>query len=280
VECGALDEADRLVDELGLDDGPLPGLGAATTLLRGRMALHSARRRHERACAEADELLARLERRNHRAPGPLGEAAMVFLAAGDAERARRSGEDELRRAERWGAPSALGVAELQLAVATGDEARLERAVTALAATPCRLELAKALLALGAARRRANRRAEAREPLRRALDLAARCGAEGLAAAARTELTACGARPRRPLLSGRDSLTASERRVAELVAEGLSNPEVARVLVVSRSTVESHLRATYRKLDLSSREELAEALDESSPRLKDASRTGGGGGLAP
>ena len=128
------------------------------------------------------------------------------------------------------------------------------------------------------RRRANRRSEAREPLRRALDLAARCGAEPVAAEARTELAACGARPRRALFTGRESLTASERRVAELVAQGLSNPEVARALVVSRSTVESHLKATYRKLDVSSREELTEALGESSPRVGDASGPATGGGL--
>ena len=180
---------------------------------------------------------------------------MAYLAAGESERARGAAEEELERARRWGTPSALGIAELQLGLATGDEARLEHAAVTLATTPCRLELAKALLALGVARRRANRRSEAREPLRRALDLAARCGAEPVAADARTELAACGARPRRALLTGRDSLTASERRVAELVAQGLSNPEVARALVVSRSTVESHLKATYRKLDVGSREEL-------------------------
>ena len=278
VDCGELDAADRLLVELNLDAGPLPRVGAATTLLRGRMALHSAGRRHAEACADADELLARLERRRHRAPGPLGEAAMVYLAAGEAERARRAAEEELGRARHWGAPSALAIAELQLGLAAGDEARLERAATALAATPCRLELARALLALGAARRRANRRSEARQPLRRALDLAARCGAGPLAGDARAELAACGARPRRALLTGRDSLTASEQRVAELVAQGLSNPEVARALVVSRSTVESHLKATYRKLDVSSREELTEALGKSSPRLGDASRPATGGGL--
>ena len=280
VDCGALDAADRLLGELGLDAGPLPGLGGAATLLRGRMALHSARRRHAQACADADDVLDRLERRRHHTPGPLGEAAMTYLAAGEAERARRAAEEELERARRWGTQSALGTAELQLGMAVGDEARLERAVATLGATPCRLELAKALVGLGAARRRANRRAEAREPLRRALDLAARCGAKLLAEEARTELAACGARPRRALLTGRDSLTASEQRVAELVAQGLSNPEVARALVVSRSTVESHLKATYRKLAVTSRQDLAAALGESSPRLGDANGPASGGRSAP
>ena len=139
VDCGELDAADRSLGELGLDTGPLPGLGAATTLLRGRMALHSARRRHAEACADADDVLERLERRRHRAPGPLGEAAMAYLAAGEAERARGAAEEELERARRWGTPSALGIAELQLGLATGDEARLERAAVTLAddAVPAR-----------------------------------------------------------------------------------------------------------------------------------------------
>ena len=59
VDCGAPDAADRLLHELRLDAGPLPGVGAASTLLRGRMALHTARRRHAEACADADELLER-----------------------------------------------------------------------------------------------------------------------------------------------------------------------------------------------------------------------------
>jgi len=244
--------------------GTLPGLGAATTLLRGRMALHSSRRRHSDALADAAELLDRLERRGHRAPGPLGEVAMVSLAAGERDRARAQAEEELERARRWGTDSALGVAQLQLGQAVEGPAGqqlLERAVLALDRTPCTLELARALLALGAARRRANARAAAREPLRRALDLAARCAAAPLAATARAELAACGARPRRALLSGPASLTPSERRVADLVAHGLSNPEVARTLVVSRATVESHLRAVYRKLDVGSRAELADVLEE-------------------
>ena len=89
VDCGDLDAADRLVAELGLDTGPLPGLGAATTLLRGRMALHSARRRHAEACADADDAARAARAAPPRAPGPLGEAAMTYLAAGEAERARR-----------------------------------------------------------------------------------------------------------------------------------------------------------------------------------------------
>ena len=123
------------------------------------------------------------------------------------------------------------------------------------------QFARTLAPLGAALRRQNRRVEARDPLRRALDLAARCHASALAAEAQDELRACGARPRRLVLRGVESLTPTERRVAGLVADGLSNPEVAQTMFVTRATVETHLGAIYRKLDISSRSQLPGALGE-------------------
>ena len=82
--------------------------------------------------------------------------------------------------------------------------------------------------------------------------------------AEEELRATGARPRRLVLSGLDSLTASERRVARLAAEGRTNREIAQSLFVSARTVEGHLTAVYRKLDISSRDELPAALAAGSP----------------
>src|SRR3954462_4726438 len=102
--------------------------------------------------------------------------------------------------------------------------RLEEAVAALEHSPARVEYAHALVDLGAGLRRSNRRAVARDPLRRALDVADACGAEPLAERARHELHAPGGRPRRARSSGVDSLTPSERRIAEMAADGLSNPE--------------------------------------------------------
>ena len=55
------------------------------------------------------------------------------------------------------------------------------------------------------------------------------------------------------------MTVSERRVAELAAEGRSNPEIAQTLFVTRKTVETHLGSVYRKLDIAGRGELARAL---------------------
>ena len=110
-------------------------------------------------------------------------------------------------------------------------------------------------------RRRNRRTEAREILREALDSAHRAGGKRLANHAETELRATGARPRRVVLTGLDSLTASERRIAELASEGLTNREIAQTLFVTARTVEGHLTSVFRKLRLASRDELPAALAE-------------------
>ena len=123
----------------------------------------------------------------------------------------------------------------------------------------RLERAKALAALGSAFRRARQPKDARDPLARALELADACGAYGLAAHARAELHAAGARPRTTALQGVEALTPSERRVAALAAEGQTNRDIAQALFVTPKTVEVHLSSAYRKLAIRSRHELAAAL---------------------
>ena len=134
----------------------------------------------------------------------------------------------------------LGVVEQSLE-------RLGEAVAAAERSPARLELAKALAAQGAALRAARRPADAREPLRRALDLASSLGADGLAGQVRQELYAAGARPRTTALRGVEALTASEQRVAERAAAGQTNRAIAEALFVTPKTVELHLRNAYRKL---------------------------------
>ena len=231
-----------------------------------------------RRCADADDLLARLERRGHTAPGPLGEAA-PSLPRG---RRARAGAGARRRGARAGA--ALGHAERDRIAArrllgdvTGGEAgrrELEQAVV-----DARGDAVPARARQGAAG--ARRRATAGQPAcRRARAAAAGARPRGAlrrrAARRGGRVSSCAraARGRAALLlTGPDSLTASERRVAELAARGLSNPDVARTLVVSRSTVESHLRAVYRKLDVSARSELSAALAKTSPSLPDAKPVG-------
>src|SRR4029079_14956217 len=100
---------------------------------------------------------------------------------------------------------------------------------------------------------------ARELLRQGLDLAVRSGAKPLVERAEQELPATGARPPLLLLSGSESLPASERRVAGFAAEGLSNKDIAQALFVTTKTVEVHLSNVYRKLGIDSRGELPQAL---------------------
>jgi DNA-binding CsgD family transcriptional regulator len=180
---------------------------------------------------------------------------------------RALAEEEVAAARACGLPRPLGIALRTAAMvgAADDEVETLRAsVELLAGTRARLEHARSLLALGGALRRRGHRTQAREPLADALELAHRCGAEGTAARAIEELRAAGARPRRPARTGLEALTASEARVARLVAEGRSNAEAAQELFVSLKTVETHLTRIYAKLGLSgpgARRRLASALDD-------------------
>ncbi|MFL5885651.1 MAG: LuxR C-terminal-related transcriptional regulator, partial [Thermoleophilaceae bacterium] len=163
---------------------------------------------------------------------------------------------------------AVGMALRAAGLVEGGERRIEllaEAADVLADAPARLERARALTDLGAALRQANRRIAAREPLRLALDLADACGARPLAERARQELRAAGGRPRRPRTSGVEALTASERRIAAMAARGMSNPEIAQALFVTKKTVEAHLGGAYRKLGIRSRTQLAGALEEGGAR---------------
>jgi DNA-binding NarL/FixJ family response regulator len=146
-----------------------------------------------------------------------------------------------------------------VAGARRGEGLLREAIEVLGGPDTRLEQARALADLGALVRRSNRRLEARHMLRQAVDAAHRVGAEPLASRAETELRATGAKPRRSLLTGLEALTASERRIAELAAEGLTNGQIAQTLFVTARTVEGHLTSVFLKLDVKARTELPPAL---------------------
>ncbi len=188
--------------------------------------------------------------------------ALALQQLDEPDQARRLAAEEVELARAWGASRALGAAMRAAGLIQGGKrglALLEEAVQVLAASPAKLEHAKARAELGAALRRTNRRSQAREQLRQALELATVCGAAALAARTESELLATGARPRRIALSGVQSLTPSERRVAEMAANGPTNREIAQALFVTQRTVEVHLTSIYRKLGISSRSQLASAL---------------------
>jgi DNA-binding CsgD family transcriptional regulator len=189
-------------------------------------------------------------------------AALAAARLGDGDEARRLADEEVVAARAQGVPRTLGVALTARGTIERSRAALpwlEEAVAVLEPTPARLDLARALVQHGTALRVAGRRVDARERLRRGLDLADRSGATALATRARGELVAAGGRPRRSRRAGADALTPSERRVADLVASGMSNREAAEALFVSKKAIEFHLGNVYRKLGLRSRDALGAAL---------------------
>lgn len=189
--------------------------------------------------------------------------SLALFAAGDVAAAAETAREDLGIAERWGCARAHGRSLRTLGQITSSAVLLRQSVEILEGSPARLELAYSLAALGAFRRRAGQRRDARDPLHRALDLAEVCGAAPLVQQVRTELRTAGFRPRRDRLTGVDALTPSERRVAELAADGASNRDVAQHLFITTKTVEVHLTSAYRKLGVNRRVELAKALSSGS-----------------
>ena len=188
--------------------------------------------------------------------------AMAHHAAGNRAEAARVAKDELAAARAWGMPRRTGIALRTLGLIEGGEAGLDllhESVEVLAESPARLEHQRSLAEYGAALRRANRRAEARTPLRQALDGALAAGALAVARRAHEELEATGEKLRPLAPEGVNALTPSERRVAEQAARGQTNREVAQELFLSVKTVETHLSSVYRKLGVASRRDLAAAL---------------------
>jgi DNA-binding CsgD family transcriptional regulator len=267
VEAGELGEAQALLDLLPQEGWPA---GVGTVLIpaaRGRLRLAQGRAADAladfRACqamfsAGVWGMPIRETGYVHARSG----AALALLRLGERQEACELADAELADVRVFGAPRALGIALRAGGLARGGQeglALLRESVAALESSPALLERARSLAELGAALRRLGERAEARAPLARALELAARCGARPLAARAREELKAAGARPRRPWLTGVDALSPSELRVARLAAEGRSNREIAGELYVTLKAVEGHLARAYAKLGIQGRGQLPRAL---------------------
>ncbi|MFL5940457.1 MAG: AAA family ATPase [Gaiellaceae bacterium] len=261
---GELDEAEEALAQLGLpeevaDSGHLIFfLGARGWVRYGRRDFAGAAADWERLgrCMEAFQMWnpAVVAWRSH--------LALALLGLDRRDEALELAQQEVEAARTWGAPRTIGVALRVQGLAEGGAEGIEslrESLEVLKGSSAQLERARTLIELGAALRRANARAEARELLREGLDFAVRCGSSPLVEQAEAELAATGARPRRLLLSGVESLTASEKRVAKFAAEGLSNKDIAQALFVTTKTVEVHLSNVYRKLGIGSRTELPQAL---------------------
>lgn len=265
VERGRLPDARTALERSGMT-GPLPDFGTVDYLLLARGLLAAAEGDLDTAVAEYEEVGRRSMRAFRENPGAWAwrsRLAEVHLRRGDRDAALPLLDAELDLARRVGTPRPLGVALRARAAAAEPAdavALLDEAVAVLRDGDARVELARALIALGAARHAGGDADGARPPLTEGMDLAHRCGATVLVDEAMDALRATGARPRRPRVRGADALTPQERRITRLAADGASNPEIAANLFLTRRTVEMHLSNAYRKLGIESRAALAAALD--------------------
>jgi DNA-binding CsgD family transcriptional regulator len=264
IQRGELELAETALSILG--DAELRGTIHIPFLLEIRAELRLAQVRPQEALADALEAGNLAESRfGMTGPGAIAwrsTAGLAHLAMGEHDEARELVAEELDQARRGRTTSAV-IRNLRILglIERGQRGidLLSDAVTIGEGGPPRLEYVHALIDLGAALRRANHRVAARDPLRKGLELSYRGGATELADLARTELAATGARPRRLILSGIESLTPSELRVGELATSGLTTRQIAETLFVTPKTIEFHLRHIYRKLGVGSRVELAGVL---------------------
>ncbi|MFK4228022.1 AAA family ATPase [Streptomyces sp. NPDC019890] len=264
VKQGRTEEAEQLFADHGLT-GRLNRHWANdfTALVRGRLRMAQGRARE----GLADFLHAGARAGARRMSGPAvlpwrSEAALAHAVLGEHEQASALVEDELTLAQAWGIPEFTGVALRALGVITGGSAgaeMLRESIRLLEPSAARFSYAQALADHGALVRRNGLPSAARNWLQQAVNVAEQCGATVVAGFAQEELRAGGFRAESRASHGLEALTRSERRVAELAAEGLTNKEIAARLFVGLRTVEVHLSKAYHKLGISGRAGLAEAL---------------------
>lgn len=190
-------------------------------------------------------------------------AGRTHLALDDRRAARALAEQAVEGARSAHLPLALG-AGLELWAATVDDDEraklLEEAEQVLGETRAALLTARVKVARGRALDALGHRKAAREVLRQGWEESYALGARSLHEVAHRALLATGARPRRPVSRGLGALTRSEAQVARLAADGRSNAWIAETLFVTQRTVEVHLTSVYRKLGLSGRRQLRDALE--------------------
>lgn len=230
---GRNNEAEQII-EREFSDPPLPDAPPMVGLVYARAEVLAAAGEHTAALDTFYDAARRREKWGGPSPSQIGDiliAARGHHALGDQDAAHSRITEADKLARQWGTAGVIGrVTHAKGMLETSDDqvGVLREAVSLLERSPARLELACALVDLGAALRRAGHRRDSRDPLRTGYDLACDCGAEPLATAARQELAASGGvKVRRERLSGAQSLTPSERRIAQMVVDGGSNAEIAK-----------------------------------------------------
>ena len=259
-EQGRVEDARKALRNSGLD-GPLPPLGTVAFLMLARGNLYLAEgdaAAAEREFAEVGDIAEESLYLNPAALAWRSGRALACLALGRREDAMRWALSEVALARDFGAGRALAIslfaqARCEESVAKRDS-MLQESANAAHDAGARLEEARALVELGRIQAVAND-PRARETLEEAMDLADQCGAKSLWDSAKEAVLLTGARPRRRRNRGPESLTRQERKVSSLAAAGKLNREIADDLCISIGTVETHLTNSYKKLGVSSRNEL-------------------------
>jgi len=196
----------------------------------------------------------------------LAELIEPAVRAGQPQLAGHALERLVETTRASGTDWALGEeARCRALLSDGDAAEnlYREAIDRLGRTRIRVQLARAHLLYGEWLRRERRRLDAREQLRTALELFTSMGTEAFAGRAERELLATGERVRKRSVETRDELTAQELQVARLARNGLSNAEIGERLFISQNTVAHHLRKVFSKLDISSRNQLGQALADTT-----------------
>jgi DNA-binding NarL/FixJ family response regulator len=239
LDQGRSDDARAALAE-AVGDGDIAEAPPLTPLVLTRMALRAACGDSAAALRDWEDALHRASRMRRVNAGwmeDLEVAVGLYATLGQSDDAAATAAEARELARAWDTPGALGHARAaQARIAPSDTERVEvlrQAVEHFALSPARYHEARARVNLGAALRRLGHRVQSREPLRDGYELAERCGA--------------------------DALTPSERRIADMAAAGLSNPEIAQELFLTVKTVEMHLTHAYRKLDIRKRTNLKDAL---------------------
>lgn len=267
------EDAQTLLDEFAFDGTEDEMIAPQMLCARARLRLAQGRSAEAAADAEtARKILARADLDPITVFSAHDRQASALAALGRHAEARAAADHALALARTSGSRAAIGVALRTSALLQRGPQQirgLSAAADAMQGCGRELELARTLIELGAAMRRQGERAAARGPLLRGRELAHRCGAHTVVRHATQELLASGARPRSIMRSGAESLTTSERRVAELAGAGLTSRAIAEQLFVTQKTVDTHLGNVYRKLDIPGRQHIAKALAESSGSVPDA-----------
>jgi DNA-binding CsgD family transcriptional regulator len=192
----------------------------------------------------------------------LAELVEAACRSGHRERGVEALESLTESTGASGTPWALGVearSRALLAQGVAAEPLYREAIERLQPTRLRLDLARSHLVYGEWLRREARRIDARSELRTAYELFTDFEMEAFAERSRIELEATGEHARKRTYDTLDQLTAQEAQISRLAAEGNTNREIAAQLFISPSTVEYHLRKAFRKLDVTSRTQLAKRL---------------------